>query len=366
MKKWMIFFAVLGISSCTEKSKESITGTLLLKELRQFKIERPIESNGLMTTYAYSAELDQLFLSNFTNFLYLFDLKNEAFISKIELNDFEIPYAYTFRINEGRDLIINSVRPTSIVKYSLEHEKLEKTNLATNYLLDTDDNRNPSFSWKNQWISHLSVGGIFRSQDKSFPTFAAFSIDGSLLSYFGTYPEYITKLSGEQYASVFAEPISVVFGDRLYVSYPLDEKIYVYDLNTRKLKLAKDASSQYFKMPQPFELGNREKDLQQMLSSSFYGAFSYHSEKKIFSRVVVHAKGAEYADKKFISDCLRSFSLLIFDEDMNSLGEIKLDDFKFNWKSPIATPRGFIVAEVCGTSLGDDFLSFTHELEIRL
>lgn len=368
MRKLSVFLFLFVMGACTQKPKEKITGTVHLKELREFKIERPIESSGLLSTYAYSPELDQLFLSNHTTQLYIFDLKNETYTGKIELNDFEIPYAYTFRINEGRELLINSVRPTSIFKYNLKANSLEKTNLATNYLIDTDDNRNPSFVWNDQWISHITVGGIFFNKDKNIPNFAAFAKDGKLIGYFGTYPDYITKINeGEQYASMLAEPISFVVGDRLYVSYPLDNNIYIYNLQTRELWQSKDASSPNFKMPLPFELGNRILDLQQTLSSAYYGSFSYHTEKELFSRVVIHEKGPQYADKKMISDCLRSFSLLVFDKEMNLLGEILLDDLKYNWKAPIATPKGFLVGDVCGeNNLGDDYLSFSKELEIKL
>lgn len=111
----------------------------------------------------------------------------------------------------------------------------------------------------------------------------------------------------------------LVLGDRMYVTYPVDHRVYVYDINTGKLVMEKEISPSCavkFAKPLDSSLCSDEELNQLRKTTAYYGPVYYHPDVECFSRFYnlphVDGKDSEMAviiyDRDFNIVCEKMFS----------------------------------------------------------
>ncbi|HEX2921262.1 MAG TPA: DUF4221 family protein [Bacteroidales bacterium] len=152
------------------------------------------------------------------------------------------------------------------------------------------------------------------------------------ISLFGSYEGVLKEKKDGRYFYDMHEPYQIKVEDKIYISYPIDNNVYCYDIKNYNLVQTIDCSFEGVEeFPKPL-YGKKISDnaLQKMRSNTpFYGPLNYHTAVGIFSRFYLH-KGEE--GKR---------SLIIYDKDFKVLFVCKYD---ISWfYKVIPTDTGFIV-----------------------
>ena len=101
--------------------------------------------------------------------------------------------------------------------------------------------------------------------------------------------EGVLKYKGESnvYFYDMHHPYQIVIDDLMYVTYPVDHRVYTYDMNTGKLLKEKDISpscATRFDRPLDYSLTNDRELNQLRRSTAYYGPLYYHPDTRCFSR----------------------------------------------------------------------------------
>ena len=139
-------------------------------------------------------------------------------------------------------------------------------------------------------------------------------------------PEGIMKnLGNKSYPYDLCNPNYCVVNKKLYVSYPMDNYIYVYNIITGKYIEKKIASSTFCeRIPAPLPnsiLTNQQKSWNFRISTPYYKEFYYHSKLQMFTRVFHHEQDVFQEDGKLNEGKKRKGSVIILDKDLNIVGE---------------------------------------------
>ena len=83
-------------------------------------------------------------------------------------------------------------------------------------------------------------------------------------------------------------PFQLIVDRKMYVTYPVDHRVYIYNLATRKLVFEKDISPTFAtQIPKPLyyaEALDDEKLTDLRSKTAYYGPLYFHSEPKLYSR----------------------------------------------------------------------------------
>lgn len=110
-------------------------------------------------------------------------------------------------------------------------------------------------------------------------------------------------------------PYQLVVGDKMYVTYPVDHRVYVYSMRDYEMIGEKDISPSFaVRFPRPLE--RREASQQKLVelrnSTPYYGPLYYHSSADCFSR---------FYNLKQSAGKERERALVIYDKDFNIVYE---------------------------------------------
>jgi hypothetical protein len=145
------------------------------------------------------------------------------------------------------------------------------------------------------------------------------------------------KYLGEgRYYSDMETSYQLVTPDSIYITYPVDHSVYIYDSKNFKLRRSIDISpSVAVDVPMPLygtESDNYEKLGALRRSSPFYGPLYYHKGVKKFSRFYNLKKQSDKTDRR---------AIVVYDEDFNIVAE---EIFPLQEISAIRpSPTGFVI-----------------------
>ena len=152
------------------------------------------------------------------------------------------------------------------------------------------------------------------------------------ISLFGSYEGILKEKKDGRYYNDMHEPYQIKVEDKVYISYPIDNNIYCYNIKDYKLSNTYDCTFEGVEeFPKPL-YGDKASDnalIKLRGNTPFYGALYYHSKLKLFSRFYHHLKEQN------------ARSIIIYDINFNILFIKKFDS---NWLNKIIpTEDGYVV-----------------------
>lgn len=151
----------------------------------------------------------------------------------------------------------------------------------------------------------------------------------------------------------------------IYLSYPYDHRVYKYDYQTKKLiKEACLSSNAIAELVSPLRKNSStQEEINFQISVPYYGGINFHSDLNLFSRIVYHDKELYTPEGKLsLSSCDRSYSVLLFDSELNLINEINLQNLDL-WERALATSNGYVVPGKCSESSGEDYFEYNVKYE---
>ncbi len=147
---------------------------------------------------------------------------------------------------------------------------------------------------------------------------------GEWVSFFGLMPGIYSADNAFEHKlpDYFTLPaFCLVNGDTSYVSFPADHHVYLFD-NRKGLLLDKKCASGNVKLspPIPFE-DELQDEINYMIEAAVYGGVCWHSEAKIFSRMLLHSQPLYWPDGKLRRFESKNVSILLFDSAFRKIGE---------------------------------------------
>lgn len=129
--------------------------------------------------------------------------------------------------------------------------------------------------------------------------------------------EGVLKYKGEgRYFYDMHHPFQLIVDGKMYVTYPVDHRVYIYNLATRKLAFEKDISPTFAtQIPEPLYDADAYDDrkLTNLRSkTAYYGPLYFHSELKLYSRFY----NLEKTEGK-----TRERAIVIYDENFDIIAE---------------------------------------------
>ncbi len=224
------------------------------------------------------------------------------------------------------------------------------------------------FLSRNRVISTLNTFGFWYYRNKKdIKLLAELDLDKSqMTSNFSKMATALTKAPIELH-DMYTMPYMEHYQGYIYVSYPYDHNLYKYDATTKELVKTTCLSSQFIgELGIPLELNHSDQEnINFQISNAYYGKINFHSTPGIFSRVVFHEKDLYKSDGKLNrSACDRTYSLILFDSELNLLSEIDLQNLDL-WNRALPTPSGYVVPGICQESSGEDFFEFNIKYDLE-
>jgi len=186
-----------------------------------------------------------------------------------------------------------------------------------------------------------------------------------LVRNFGEQSNYLTN-NKVSLPDKYTYPHLSIAKNRLYVSFPFDHNIYKYDINDKSKTEENCVSSQFIsKLPDPLSKSfSQQESINFQLSTPYYGQVNYHKEMNIFTRLVFHSTELYTPDGKLnYNHCSRSYSLIVFDTELNVINEIFLGTGGL-WEYALAISSGYIVPGKCENYLSEDIFRYTQYYEL--
>lgn len=174
--------------------------------------------------------------------------------------------------------------------------------------------------------------------------------------------------------SAYPEDLSfaykIVKGDTLILSYPMDNFIYGYELNTGKFIFKKPIllGESKVTLPQPLSssvYSNQQEKWNFRITTPFYEPLNYHYETNLYTRVLHHPIDKETAKQKQ-GPLNRKLSIIVMDENLNVIGEEILNHDHIGVYRIIPTSDGFLSLPTNNPKfISDDFLTISKIRIVR-
>lgn len=198
----------------------------------------------------------------------------------------------------------------------------------------------------------------------------------SWVSTFGKYSGVYTSKNPIKYPFVYSNPFCLTVNENSYVSFPMDHNVYLYNNTTGELLMEKAIPSKYIKeLPTPMAFDNDDFQSERnfVIQAAYYGRLEYHESLNLFTRIARHENSLRESDGQLSSPQKKSLSVIIFNEELNIIGE----EF-FDGESPllgfggdlrlsrgVSTKNGFIATLKPKHTNSDDTLSYRIQYQIK-
>lgn len=281
---------------------------ILLEPLFMPNFINPIGSDGrFLASYSFRDSIFYAITNRPRLELFLFDLKNSfSLLGKIRLDknffykpsgifvlspdsifisDEEVPHIFLI---DSIGNIVNDyslINPTSAIQnenqilsfyslyYGFSNPFFYDNNASLIYFLQ----RQMDLWWFTKERKELPVMGIYDLNEKK------------IKQHFGNYPGYYGD--GEKWYLPFylSHPILTLANELIYVTYPLDNGIYIYNFDGNLINIVSGAT-QRLKVGQPDLINGDEQAIRELsrsyfLRNSYFGSFIYHEKLKSFFRL---------------------------------------------------------------------------------
>lgn len=154
-------------------------------------------------------------------------------------------------------------------------------------------------------------------------------------------------------------PSTFSANNNFVISYPANQKIDIYNVDTGNLDKRVLANSKYISAPPvPYntnKLDDRNFQIKYRSKNSFYGPIYYHSKKEVWSRIIYLKSIDKEGDYRI--------AIILLNENFEKIGEHTIEDKSIEGH-PIFTPEGFLFAKSRRTETHENILAYRHYYEI--
>lgn len=332
---------------------------------KNFSIETPIEAGSMFSAYHINENL--IYQTNSSNSIWIYSLDKMMLDSIVQVPEYILDQFNSLSINNfSSSIIINSEKRNGFFINNNGAWEFKKFQLDNHYIVE---NRKavPVFISPDIFVMFVSMGDLSLYPENLLQSdlhnFLIYDLkENSVNSFFGEFPNYLIEARGH-YPREFQTPFYLVHDNQLVVSYPLSEKLMVYDLDDQNKLFEFSSESSNFILPNPYsDRNNREEVFKLFYYANKFGPISYHDDLNIYSRVLIHEFQVTSTNA-----CERKYSILFFDHDFKFIEEVELLSTKLgDWNYAVGTSNGFIVPGMCQDAAGEDYLIYNSVYKINI
>lgn len=160
-------------------------------------------------------------------------------------------------------------------------------------------------------------------------------------------------------------PYRLIEGEHIYISYPTQAVVELYDRNTFKKKAEKYLlPNENFKGIQPLSL-TKAQDEQELwnfrITTPFFEPLFYHLGSRYFSVVLHHAQELKPDGKKLNDGSQREATLFIFDSNLNFLKQQDFTNGFYGVRRSVPLSKGVLFAAHENYWTSEDTLSIRYK-----
>ncbi len=304
-----------------------------------------------------------------------YNLTKKKFIEAIEFEQSALKLPGNFDVYKD-EILVSFEYPPALFRFEKNGKLKEK------YSFQESENQKQEFLFENLESSHFpemtAVDKVLLTRNpvdfwtiedkKNIQYFSVFDLKNHTEKTFGS-PEGVYTENDIEYPYILSFPYKLLTEKFVILSFPLDWNIYLYDRQTSTLVKKVCASSKFFKklnMPDKLWAYSDESQLEvnHLITTGSFEPLSYHADLRMYSRIVAHPQDLKNANGELNSDLNRTYSLQIFDENLQIRDEVKLPK-NFNWIFAVSIPEGYLAAGWAENTIQDDYLPFTYRFVLK-
>ena len=160
-------------------------------------------------------------------------------------------------------------------------------------------------------------------------------------------PKGVMALKGVFFLNQLMQPYFLLVRDKIYINYPLDHYVYIYDLDGQYLEKKLVSASAFEVLPEPApykKIMDHEYMRDWWLPIPFYGPLNYHPKQKLFTRIFHQKQALKTTDGKLNNGGKRKSYVVIYDENFNKLGETFFDNGQLGVYKALPLSNGYLIA----------------------
>ncbi|EKB50983.1 hypothetical protein [Cecembia lonarensis] len=341
MKAFFLLFVCFFLVSCSSRNEAEIDLDLhdfqiKFESVLNIRTESPIKSSFQV----HQVYEDSLFygLNPFEepNVLYVFDLKNEVFVKKIVLdqNLFKVdmmnflvhrPDSIFFHAFSTKDVYLVNGNGDQIGHWDLD--KAQGVNYPGEFGYFLPFSIYHKFYYENEW-GHLVLpisDNYFHEErgDSELPKVLIFDIYKNEIVRFIAPPSgRMANRGSASFPGDILIPQILIHNGFLYISYPFDDEINVFELSTGELTLSKNPLNGrelgLYEPKSPEIMSDRSKSWQFRSEMPFFENLSFHPQLELFSRIYQHPYHSEKDPEKTY---VRKSTIVYFDKNLYFKGK---------------------------------------------
>jgi hypothetical protein len=183
-------------------------------------------------------------------------------------------------------------------------------------------------------------------------------------------PEGILKEKGKLfYTYDLSLPYFLVVDSLIYISYPIDHDIYTYDIKTGKLLSKTPGNSNSNETLSAPLSASKIEDTQQSwnfrVQTPFYGPLFYNKKMKMFTRFYHFKQALKMQNGKINNGSKRKGSIIIFDNNLNIVGETFFKNGTLGVLKNIPMSDGFLMGINSFVQNNDNYLIYKYKYELK-
>lgn len=235
---------------------------------------------------------------------------------------------------------------------------------ASNFPVPNSSTMSPIHFWNNSLLFSCGIQN-YEEDFTGYPSLLQLDLNDGEIDYLSTFPEIYSKAFWGAY---FKYDPSIALNTRkkeVIISYPIDHNVHVFNLESGLVKQYY-VGSEFFEEIPPYKNDpsfflkrnpseRDENETNHAFSSSEYRGIIYDEWRELFYRVALIRPSIETVisgDRRF------SFSIIIFNENYEKVGETKLPNDKYDPSSIFLTREGLAVFRKDLYSENEDMLVF--------
>jgi hypothetical protein len=369
---------VEDISNYQEKNGRDYTKIFefdIVKQLK-FKLEPPMRysTNSISSSIIDGEEIIS-YLDSDNQSILTFSSKSGELLKNIPL-EIEGPNgvgnigyisAHYYLNNDSIFLYNRQVSPLYLINSKGEiRRKYKVTDYsgASNFPVPNSSTMSPIHFWNNSLLFSCGIQN-YEDDFTGYPSLLQLDLNDGEIDYLSTFPEIYSKAFWGAY---FKYDPSIALNTRkkeVIISYPIDHNIHVFNLESGLVKQYY-VGSEFFEEIPPYKNDpsfflkrnpseRDENETNHAFSTSEYRGIIYDEWRELFYRVALIRPSIETVisgDRRF------SFSIIIFNENYEKVGETKLPNDKYDPSSIFLTRDGLAVFRKDLYSKNEDILVF--------
>lgn len=134
-----------------------------------------------------------------------------------------------------------------------------------------------------------------------------------------------------------------VLKNKILFSFPIDHKIYVYNLLNKQLIKQFNCKSNYIDNIKKAKYDNFQENMNYIMSEPAYLNILYNKNTKVYYRIVKHRQENTSTNGKSKQAIQSKWSIIAFDEDFQAIGEQDFEQEKYNFTLICTTSNGFAI-----------------------